>query len=180
MKINDHLGGHQNVTNVDEELLKLAKEMFGIKNMLDIGCGPGGMENICNNLDISWTGIDGDPNVSKENIITHDFTTGPLRINQSFDLVWSVEFLEHVEEKYISNFMPLFTLGNVCIVTAALPNTPGKHHVNCKENKYWIDIFNQYGFDFDENTTIIFKNISTMRKDFFKKSGMVFRKIEKI
>lgn len=174
-----HLGGHQFITNIDEPILAAVKDMFDIKNMLDIGCGPGGMRNICKKLDIQWLGIDGDREILNDDIKLHDFTIGPLDLDQNFDLVWSTEFLEHVEEKFIPNFMPSFALGNICIITAALPGTPGIHHVNCQENYYWIKIFDQYGFDFDKELTEYFKEISTMRKDFFKKSGMVYCKKSK-
>lgn len=173
---NKHLGGHQFITNIDEPILKSAKEKFNVKSMLDIGCGPGGMKQVCDNLQIEWTGIDGDPEIKNNDTIIHDFTRGSLPLNKSFDLVWSVEFLEHVEEKFIPNFMPLFELGKICIVTAAPPGSPGKHHVNCREQEYWIDIFKKYNFNFDQSTTDDFKNISNMRKNFFKRSGMVFRK----
>jgi len=37
-------------------------------------------------------------------------------------------------------------------------------------------VFKDYGFRFDETITNEFKNLSQMRKNFFKRAGMVFVK----
>ena len=144
--------------------------------MLDIGCGPGGMRDIANSHNIFWYGVDGDSTVieNTDYSLVHDFTLGEAKLEKSFDLVWCTEFLEHVEEKYIHNYMPLFKLGNLAVVTAAPPGWPGHHHVNCREESYWIDVFKNYGLQYDENLSFEFKSLSQMRKNFFKRAGMVF------
>ena len=79
----NHLGGHQNVTNIDTKILPYLVNKYGIKTMVDIGCGPGGMKNIAKTLDISWTGVDGDFTLKdKENIIIHDFSIAELDLEQ--------------------------------------------------------------------------------------------------
>ncbi len=173
-----HLGGHNNITNIDFPILEKIKNDFNIVSCLDIGCGPGDMEKLCSLLKISWIGIDGDLSVKKENILIHDFTRGSLNLKTNYDLGWSVEFLEHVEEKYIPNFISCFCCCRFLLITAALPGSPGKHHVNCQANDYWIELFSKYGFQYDNNYTEELKEISNMRKNFFKKSGMFFKKYE--
>lgn len=177
-EVEAHLGGHQNKTCIDESILKYLKEMYDIKSMIDIGCGPGGMKEIAYQHNIKWTGIDGDPTVEQEAVYIHDYTKGSFDFseNKTFDLAWSVEFLEHVEEKYIPNYMKTFQLADMCVVTAAPPGTPGHHHVNCKGLDYWTKVFSEYGFKYDSTLSASLKMLSTMRKDFFKKSGMVFTK----
>jgi SAM-dependent methyltransferase len=174
----NHLGGHNNITSIDLPMMKKIKDDFEIRSCLDIGCGPGDMESICKNLSIEWTGIDGDFSIKKENILMHDFTKSKLILDKEFDLAWSVEFLEHVEEIYLDNFMPCFSACSFVLITAALPNSPGHHHVNCKENSYWIDIFEKHNFKFLDDYTNELKVVSTMRKHFFKRSGMFFKKIK--
>ena len=180
-EVPEHLGGHLNLTNLDEGIIKGLKKSYNIKSILDIGCGTGGMENLCKKYQINWTGIDGDPTVANnENIKIHDFTKGPLSLDQSFDVVWSTEFLEHVEQKYMPNYMPLFQLGKIIVVTAAKPGTPGHHHVNCQPLDYWKNEFKKYDLSHEEDLTFWLKSISTMRKDFYKKTGMVFIKKKKL
>ena len=193
-KTPEHLGGHLNRTNTDEDLLRYIKDRFKVGNvkdrfkietMLDIGCGPGGMKEIANGMGIDWYGIDGDSTVieNTDYSLVHDFTLGEVKIDKTFDLVWCTEFLEHVEEKYVPNYMPLFELGKIAVVTAAPPGWPGHHHVNCREESYWIDVFKNYGLRYNEELTNEFKTASKMnelkfgdRKNFFKRAGMVFLK----
>ena len=187
-KTPEHLGGHLNRTNTDEPLLRYVKDRFKIETMLDIGCGPGGMKEIANGMGIDWYGVDGDTTVieNTDYSLVHDFTFGEAKIDKTFDLIWCTEFLEHIEEKYVPNYMPLFEKGKMAVVTAAPPGWPGHHHVNCREESYWVDIFKNYGLRFNEQLTNEFKTISKMnpiagyqmgdRKNFFKRAGMVFLK----
>ena len=193
-KTPEHLGGHLNRTNTDEDLLRYIKDRFKVgtmgykghvETMLDIGCGPGGMKEIANGMGIDWYGIDGDSTVieNTDYSLVHDFTLGEVKIDKTFDLVWCTEFLEHVEEKYLPNYMPLFRLGKIAVVTAAPPGWPGHHHVNCREESYWVDVFKYYGLIYNEELTNEFKTASKMnehkfgdRKNFFKRAGMVFLK----
>lgn len=173
-----HLGGHMNITNLDVPVFEWLIGNCHIKNMIDIGCGPGGMKALAENFQVDWVGIDGDASIISNSYNTrcHDFSTGILDIDKTFDLAWSVEFLEHVQEKFIPNFMPIFSKSKYVLITAALPGTPGHHHVNCQTNDYWIEIFLNHGFKFQEKETLHLRSVSKMRKDFFKKSGMFFAK----
>lgn len=170
-----HLGGHFGVTHTDEGSLKWAIEKFRIKSFLDIGCGVGGMLELAKILNLNYFGIDGDPTILlKENFELHDFTKGPSSHSKKYDLVWSCEFVEHVEETYIDNFMRSFLLGKYIILTHAPPNTPGKHHVNCKESSYWIDIFSKYNLKYDQELTTELKKSSTMTRNFVRENGLLF------
>jgi hypothetical protein len=126
-------------------------------------------------------GIDGDWEVPKEKdtfILIHDFTTGPcLTTKAEFDLGWSVEFLEHVEEKYQDNYMQSFALCKYVVCTAAPPGYPGHHHVNCQLLTYWRDVFDKYGFDYDNDVTQRIRHQeSTMQKPFMQTTGMFFKR----
>ena len=177
-KTPEHLGGHLNRTNTDEPLLRYVKERFKVETMLDIGCGPGGMKEVANGMGIDWYGVDGDTTViqNTDYSLVNDFTLGEAKIEKTFDLIWCTEFLEHVEEKYVPNYMPLFEKGKMAVVTAAPPGWPGHHHVNCREESYWVDVFKNYGLRYNEELTNEFKSLSQMRKNFFKRAGMVFLK----
>jgi len=171
-----HLGGHLNKTHIDDGLLEYLIDQYKIESVLDIGCGPGGMVHLAHKKGLVAFGIDGDPNISGYCILKHDFTTGKLNLNRPFDLIWSVEFLEHVEEKYLPNFMPLFQLGKYCVVTHALPgDTGGHHHVNLQESNYWVEKFNEYGLIFDAKETKRMKQKSTMEKRFIERRGLFFK-----
>lgn len=134
----EHLGGHFNYTNMDKPTLDYLVERFNVKSMLDVGCGTAGMVKYAQELGIEALGIDGDPNMGNEYVATHDFTEGTFIPPQDYDLIWSVEFVEHVEEKYIGNFLKTFEHGKVLMMTHAVPGQGGHHHVNCQWSDYWI------------------------------------------
>lgn len=149
--------------------------------MLDIGCGTGGMLELAELRDVKAVGIDGDFTLSYPpnlHIIVHDFTYGPSIRLQSleFDLAWSCEFLEHVEEQYVPNFMAAFQRCKYAVATAAPPGWAGHHHVNCQPKEYWINVFSQYGFEYDDEETQTIRNVSTMQKPFMQNNGMFFKR----
>lgn len=172
----DHLGGHLNRTHTDESTLRYLIKNFKITSMLDIGCGPGGMLDLAKSLHIKATGIDGDWTLDhKKEIFIWDYTEGrfPGPIG-NYDLAWSVEFLEHVEEKYIPNYMPDFQRCQYAVITHAPPDWPGHHHVNCQSANYWIEKFSEYGFKFDFDITLQIRKISSMKKGFMQRNGLFF------
>lgn len=191
----EHLGGHKNRTHLDHGVLEYMKQTYGIKSMLDIGCGPAGMVKLARSMNIEATGIDGDfevprPDVDESWVVIHDYEKGSAPINKNVDLVWSCEFVEHVYEEFVPNFMKDFQRGKFVVMTFAPPNTPGHHHVNCNTKEYWIDVFKQHNFSFDQNLTDKIKSVSTMGswkrnkttgekyfwKDFIKQNGLCFVK----
>jgi hypothetical protein len=173
----NHLGGHLNITHTDSGVLKLLKKELNAKSFLDVGCGPAGQVDEANKIGFSTAiGIDGDPSMKKENIVIHDFCKDSYIFSEEFDLGWSCEFVEHVKEDFVDNFMQCFMQCKVVALTHAPPNTPGYHHVNCRTPEYWKAVFKKYGFIFDENLTKKCREASTMRRDFFRKNGLVFKK----
>lgn len=171
------LGGHANTTHTDEGALRFMMQEFGIKSMLDIGCGPGGQIKLAQELGIEVQGVDGDTDVLSvsdvpEKITIHDFRRGPW-IRDSVDLIWSVEFLEHVPEEFVDNYMKTFALGSYIVCTAS-QNSNVPYHYNCKPLEYWIEKFAAYGFKFEKETTVKLKEMSTMGREFIQETGMVF------
>ena len=57
--LDKHLGGHNGLTHLDEGALKWLQSL-GHKRFLDIGCGPGGMVQLAEQLGFVVKGIDGD------------------------------------------------------------------------------------------------------------------------
>ena len=175
-----HLGGHLNKTHTDRDLLTYLIETHGIKSMLDVGCGPGGMVEIGRLRGLDAFGIDGDFTLDYNDEIrpfihVHDFTTGPAPIDGEFDLCWSVEFLEHVEEQYIPNYMEAFRLCKYVVATSSV-STRGHNHVNCQPQEYWQKVFSDYGLTFDPDATAMIRKKSSMQKPFMQNTGMFYRR----
>ncbi len=175
-RLEPHLGGHFGKTILDKGALLFLKKQFSVKTMIDVGCGPGGQVELARQYGIDAIGIDGDYTLklNKPYFFLHDFTKGNFPCEHSFDLAWCVEFLEHVEEKYQAFFMDTLQKAKVVACTSAPPGWIGHHHVNCREQDYWIKVFAKYGFAFDAANTERLKERSSMRREFMQDTGMIF------
>ena len=165
MSIPDHLGGHKNMTHLDQASLEYMQSKYGVKTMLDVGCGPAGMVKLARKFGIDAQGIDGDFEVERPNVpvTIHDYEIGPGPLaDLTVDLVWSCEFVEHVYEEFVPNFMEDFARGKYVIMTYAPPGKSGHHHVNCNTEEYWIKVFDLYGFDYDPEETQYIRENSSM------------------
>jgi len=174
----DHLGGHQGKTHSDTGALEYFIDNYDISSMLDVGCGPGGQVLQATDMGLTATGIDGDFTVERpgDHWHIHDYTTGPSKLVQQFDLVWSCEFVEHVYEKYMQNFLQDFARGTWICMTYAPPGFPGHHHVNCQPKQYWIDAIESLGYKYSEQDTQAVRQCSTQKKKFVTRRGLVFRR----
>lgn len=173
-----HLGGHQGMTWIDEPVLDYLIARYGITTMLDVGCGPGGMVKLAGEKGLRVAGIDGDWSVARAGIAIHDYTAGPfvwpLGWPDRTDLIWCVEFVEHVEAGYQDNYLTTFDAGRVLFLTAAYPGQGGHHHVNEQGERYWIELLTSRGWVEDlEATQWVRKHGAT---PFAQMTGMVFTK----
>jgi hypothetical protein len=165
------VGGHCNMTNMDEGALRFIVDTLSIKSMIDVGCGPRGMVCHARAIGLEAYGIDGDKSVKPD--IFHNFDDGPIQIG-FYDLAWSIEFLEHIEEKYLDN---VFSVFDKCRYVFCTHNEkPGPWHFNCKSNDYWIGTFEKRGWVYDEEITDGIKKKSTMEREFVSDSAQFYSK----
>jgi hypothetical protein len=172
-----HLGGHEEETHLDEGALDYIIKTFGIQSMIDIGCGPGGMIELARSKGIDTVGVDGDFVVKRniDDVVIHDYQTGPYVPDREFDLAWTVEFVEHIEEQYIRNFVSTMDKCKYVIMTHAFPNQPGHHHVNCQTTQYWAHVLNAFGFTVDVGHTNEIRKASTMKTRYIREQSLFLR-----
>src|SRR5574342_208523 len=168
------IGSHSNVAHVDEGALDWAIRKWKVESFLDIGCGLGKMVDLAAKRGLIAWGVDGDEKQSREGILVHDFCLGPFDPAMSSDLGWSTEFVEHVEERYVFHFMPLFRHCSRVIMTHALPPNSPPSHVNCKSEEYWITTFRQWGFEWASEASSELRAVSSMSREFVRNTGKVF------
>lgn len=154
-----------------------------IKSVIDIGCGEGHStkyfkEKGCNVLGIEGSKIAIKNSPIKESLIRHDYTKGPFHSDNEYDLAWSCEFVEHVEEKYLNNYLETFKVSKYIFMTHALSGQGGYHHVNCKPKEYWIEKISEIGFKFDKELTQ--KAREKALHGYFEKTGLVFKKCVRV
>lgn len=154
--MNDHLGGayldcndaNTFVPDVWQRLI----DKYHIKSMVDVGCGAAWNTAWWHERGYYAFGIEGwheaiaATRMPMQRMIVHDYTQGPLKLNETFDLAWCSEFVEHVEEKFIPNYMATFKCCNLVCMTYATPGQTGFHHVNEREFPYWLDKMKDNGF----------------------------------
>ena len=178
-----HLGGY--VAGGDSsswypELWDWIIKELGIKSVIDVGCGEGHSTKYFKEKGCKVLGVEGSQVAIKNSpvkdlLIRHDYTKGSFSPDNEYDLVWSCEFVEHVEEKYVHNFLETFkALKYVFMTHAPLGKERYYHHVNCQPKEYWIKKLSEIGFKFDNELTQ--KARKKALHGYFEKTGLVFKR----
>jgi hypothetical protein len=177
----DHLGGYICGGDINTSATEIWDQMIdsGIKSLLDIGCGEGHSTKYFYNKGIDVLGIEGGQNAInnspiKDKIILHDYTKGPFIPEKKFDAIWCCEFVEHVYEEFIENFLSTFDYTNTIYMTHATPGQGGYHHVNEQPQEYWIHHICKRGFIYDKNLSLYLRSITKAK--WVKNTLLVFKK----
>lgn len=175
-----HLGGY--VPGGDPEsfypiLWEWLVSEQGVQSVIDVGCGEGQALDHYHELGCTVLGIDGVTQAHAA-IIQHDYAAGawPMDVHvERADLVWSCEFVEHVEERYVPNFLATFALAELVLMTHALPGQPGHHHVNCQPPDYWVGALATIGYALDEGLTQRTRELAG--HGYYRLTGLAFRRV---
>jgi SAM-dependent methyltransferase len=145
-----HRPGSQRSARV---IVPLLLELVQPRSVVDVGCGTGSWLSVFRQCGIEDVrGIDG-PHVpldsleiSADRFSTFDLTQ-PLRLEQHFDLVVSLEVAEHLPRESADVFVEsLVRLGPIVLFSAAVPGQGGTHHVNEQWPDYWVQRFARHGY----------------------------------
>ena len=125
---------------------------YGIRSVLDIGCGIGTNLAWFHEYGFEVLGVEGHPRavtgtLLPGRVVQHDFATGPWAPDREFDLCLCTEFAEHVEARFEENWMVAVDRCSMLLLAAARPGQRGWHHVNEQPDDYWIARFAARGFD---------------------------------
>jgi Methyltransferase domain len=150
-----------------------------IKSVMDIGCGEGYSTKYFYDHGCEVLGIEGGINAIKnspikDNIVLHDYTKSSFVPNKRYDAVWCCEFVEHVKEEYVPNFLETFKYADSILMTHAVPGQTGYHHVNCQKPEYWIEKLKNIGFKYDEKLSLFLRELTN--KIHVKNRLLLFKK----
>lgn len=151
-------------------------DKYNIKSVMDVGSGCGHAAKFFEDKGMQVTAIEG----LKENVdmaifptILHDLTEGPY--HKIVDLVNCIEVVEHIEEKFVDNLMETLCQGSYCFITHAVPGQKGWHHVNCQPSEYWIDHFQERGFELLEEESLEIRKLAAQDgSKHVARNGMLF------
>lgn len=155
---------------------------FGV---VDVGCGEGHALEWFYNHGAAILGLEGCEEAIRyspvEDYIRQiDFTQGSVTDWPSWswlqatgaDLIWCCEVVEHIEERFIPNYLPAFKLGRVLAMTHGFPGQEGYHHVNLQPVTYWVKLLAQEGFELDEALTAESRKLD--KDGHWQRSGLIF------
>jgi len=164
------------------EIVDALVERFQPGSVIDFGCAIGTYLERFKEHGVTIHGVEGNSAAFRHAVVPnarleqHDLRQ-PYEPNDYYDLVLSVEVAEHIPERYARTFVnTLAKSGEVVLLTAAPPGQGGKHHVNEKPPEYWIQLFDDYGMEYDQETTSRLKeDISVNSLHHVSRNMMVFK-----
>lgn len=175
-----HLGGY--IEGGDEatyypDLWRSLVDDHGVGRIIDLGCGEGHAVDFFRGLGVDAVGIEGVPQ-DHPDIVRFDFTLRRWASPGRVDLVWCCEFVEHVEERFIPNYLPVLDDADLVLMTHAEPGQPGYHHVNCQPTTYWQGVMAAIGKRIDWGLTAVTRALAAKNPspcNHYARSGLAFR-----
>ena len=172
-----HLGGCAKLGDAGTYYPVMWQELttrLNVKSVIDVGCGVGWSTKWFKDNGCTVRGIEGlqeaiDASPVKQQLRKHDYADGPYTppkgARKYYDLCWSCEFVEHVEEKFADNFIETFKCAKYIAMTHAVPGQGGFHHVNEQPSPYWVHKMRQHGLVLDWNVTNALRGFAELDRD---------------
>ena len=97
---------------------------LAVKSFIDIGCGRGYTSKYFLDNGARVICVEGSHDAVTQSVVPgrvireHDFTRGQWWPDETFDVAWSVEFVEHVGRQYMPNYFPIFKMSALIMVLA--------------------------------------------------------------
>jgi hypothetical protein len=166
-------------------LADFISKQFKPKSVFEFGCGLGlYLDHIAQSTNASELhGIEpnGIPsNTKKVFIHAIDIVRDgiPISLLKNFDLVYSIEVLEHIEQKYHCDII-LF-LSKICervfVFSAAQPGQEGVGHISCRPQEEWIELISSNGFKLCSQQTFKIRQACDKKNINHRNNLLVFKK----
>jgi len=155
-----HLGGFTNFdpAGVSNNTFNFLVGGLAIKSLVDVGCGKGVSTKYFYDKGVKVLCVEGSHDAVMQSllpvdkVVEHDFSRGPWWPSQTYDAVWSVEFLEHVGRQYFDNYLPIFYKSALLFVTSS--GFGGWHHVEVHARWWWKSRLTAAGFVYSRDLSL--------------------------
>jgi len=146
---------------------KIIKD-YNIESVVDIGCGLGASASYFAKKDLYVVGVEGGRNAINNSmfeghIILNDYTASSALEDEEFDLVWCCEFVQHVEEKFVDNFLHDFQRAKYIAMTYDGTESP-HYRVNVRSKGYWIEQLSRIRFELNEEYSNSLRSLAESTK----------------
>ncbi len=167
------------------EMWRWLVDRFGVRSVLDVGCGCGHAMKFFAGEGLEVFGLEGSPKVLAhhqlpDRTVLHDLVDGPWLAGRSYDLVWCCELAEHVPDEFAANVARTVAANASKVVAfcAAPPGCGGHHHVTCRLPSFWVHLLEKEGLRHDWDLGRHARSLcdaGTSRGDwnYFRRSGII-------
>lgn len=147
-------------------------EFLDFETVFDIGCGMGLYLAELSKRGKKCIGCDASPDgvrmASKDIMVFLADVTKPILLNRTSDIVICFEVAEHISKRHSRQLVRNCAAhGRRVLFTAAPPGQGGVGHINEQPYEFWIRLFDEQGFRYDEE-------ISRKIRERMKSQGVVY------
>jgi SAM-dependent methyltransferase len=166
---------------------------FKPRNCLDLGCGTGIYVEEFRRQGVTAIGVEGNLAVKSilktdpENVLFHDLRS-PVPLATRYDLVFSIEVVEHIAEDYTE--VLIRNLTQYCAKWLVITSGVDSHgsnpwHVNEQPKRYWIERIEATGFHFERGISkrlmrLYGRHLKGKGLAWFKKCLLVFSRLDNL
>jgi hypothetical protein len=150
---------------------------IGVHSLIDVGCGRGISTSYFYRRGVDVLCVEGSHDaiqqsyLPRERIVQHDFSGGQWWPEQTYDVAWSTEFLEHVGRQYMDNYITVFMKAALVFVTTS--GWGGHHHVEVHAPWWWKARFEARGFIYSEYLSSMAHDLVQVDKERFKQGNQL-------
>jgi 2-polyprenyl-3-methyl-5-hydroxy-6-metoxy-1,4-benzoquinol methylase len=138
-----HLGGFITRDNrtIAPNVWNMMLGPWAVKSFIDLGCGKGFSSRYFLDKGAKVLCVEGSRDaleqslLPKENIIGHDMSLGAWWPEETYDVLWSTEFLEHLSRPFMPNYLPM--MRKAALIMISQPGWGGWHHVEVHSPEWW-------------------------------------------